>query len=122
MIAKIIQFNYTTFDIIIGFYEENELVGSRCVNAKYCGMQCKHCGYCTNEMSNYIDVKNKEILADTCEVPENLSTDGWNSWLEYWSYIALKEYINAVQMETNYITIINQKIYIVENEQPDEST
>jgi len=106
MIAKIIQFNYTTFDIIIGFYEENELVGSRCVNAKYCGMQCKHCGYCKEEMEKYIDVENRKILIDECELPEQLSNDKWNSWLEYWSYMSYQEYLKASKVKD--ITISNE--------------
>jgi thiol-disulfide isomerase/thioredoxin len=106
MIAKIIQFNYTTFDIIIGFYEENGIVGSRCINTKYCGVWCKHCGYCREEMEKYIDVENRKILIDECEIPQQLSNDKWNSWLEYWSFKAYEEFSKF--NESGEIIIINE--------------
>ena len=43
-------------------------------------------------MSKYIDIENKKILISECEIPEQLSEDGWNSWIEYWSFIAFSEY------------------------------
>lgn len=92
MKAKIIQFNYNTFNLIFGFFDEKNLViGSRCIRVKYCQF-CKQCGYCSEEMSKYIDIENKKILISECEIPEQLSEDEWNSWIEYWSFIAFSEY------------------------------